>query len=376
MLNPGYQFWMFQIAGWLGLALLTYFSLTAGSGTTTLPYTLHPFVQSMVGILVAWPLRSIYRSLWDKSFVIRSAFIVIAVLASALIWTLLRLGTFIFMTGEEKNFLPEFGAWYFPGVLVFTGWTALYHGVKYYRLLQDEHLTLLKISDEMKEAELKRAQAESIARDAQIRMLRYQLNPHFLFNTMNSIKSLINSGRNSGAMKTIDQLSVFLRTSLDSDPKQPVTLRQEIETLQLYLGIEQTRFVDRLKLEFEVAEDTLDCMVPGLLLQPLAENAIKHAIAPSADGGTIRVIASLVGDRLNVLVEDTGPGIEGLQSGTQLKTGIGLKNTRKRLDALYGDGYEVTLEQVVPHGLRVLLWLPIDRADSRVDAKPDRLLSA
>ena len=181
--------------------------------------------------------------------------------------------------------------------------------------------------------------------------------------------SLVSTGRNDSACRTIDQLSTFLRTSLDSDPLQPVSLRKEIETLKLYLEIEQTRFVDRLKLEFDVAPAALDVKVPSLLLQPLAENAVKHAIAPSVDGGSIRVTAAVKNEWLEVAVEDSGPGIDDLENAVPVAGGVGWRNTRDRLRTIYGDQYQIVLEHAEPSGLRVVLRVPLERQAGASEAQ-------
>jgi sensor histidine kinase YesM len=352
------QFWGFQAVGWLGLAILSYVSLTYLYGPSEWPYILHPFVQSLLGIVISWPMRPIFRWLWDKGRLLRLATIALSVVLFSFVWTVARLWTFVVMTQEEKSFLPEFGGWYFPGVLVFAGWAALYHGIKFYHLLQDEHTQLLRVAEEKKAAELLHSRAEAVAQDAQLKMLRYQLNPHFLFNTMTAISSLVNSDNRDRACAVIDKLSTFMRRSLDSDPLTPVSVSQEIETLKLYLEIEQVRFVDRLKLEFYIDEDASRLLVPSLLLQPIAENAIKHAIAPLVAGGTIRVSASVRGEQLELVVEDTGPGIVVLGANELPANGVGLRNTWDRLTAIFGDQFSIRLEPASPSGLRVRLRIP------------------
>jgi sensor histidine kinase YesM len=362
-LRSPYQFWSLQVIGWAGLAFLVYFSLTAISRPTDIAYVLHPGVQSFIGIFVSWPLRYIFRATWNKPAWRRLSFNMLAVLLAALMWTVLRLVSFVWMTGEDKNFLPEFGNWYFPSILVFFVWAAIYHGIKYYLLQQEEHEELLRISDEKKAEELRRMQAESIAQEAQLKMLRYQLNPHFLFNTLNAITSLINSGRNETACKMIDQLSAFLRRSLDRDPLQTVSLDTEIQALRLYLEIEQTRFADRLNVEFEIDSAALDTRVPSLILQPLAENSIKHAIGPKEDGGTIRVRAAVVDDILELDVEDDGPGFSSIDR-EKTGIGVGLRNTKERLRTIYGDDFEFSVTEISPSGACVQIRIPVGEKQS------------
>lgn len=356
-LEPPYQFWSLQVVGWTSLAFLVYFSLTAVSRPTNIAYVLHPGVQSFIGIFVSWPLRYVFQANWDKPAWTRLTLNMTAVLFAAFVWTVLRLVSFIWMTQEEKNFLPEFGAWYFPSILIFLIWAAVYHGMNYYLLQQEEHTELLRVSEEKKTEELRRSQAEATAQEAQLKMLRYQLNPHFLFNTLNAITSLVNSGRNDSAARMIDQLSSFLRKSLDRDPLQTVSLDTELEALQLYLDIEQTRFADRLQIEFEISDEARKEKVPSLILQPLAENAIKYAIAASEDGGTIRIVACMDDQTLELAVEDDGPGFS-MSDTKQQGTGVGLRNTQERLHNIYGDSFELSVTEAEPCGARVMIRIP------------------
>ena len=141
-------------------------------------------------------------------------------------------------------------------------------------------------------------------------MLRYQLNPHFLFNTLNAISTLILDNENRTANQAVMRLSEFLRYTLDQDPMKKVTLRQEIEAMNLYLTTEKLRFGERLRLEFAVEERALEALVPSLLLQPLIENAVKYAVSPSERGGTIRVEGRARGSMLELAVSDDGPGTQ------------------------------------------------------------------
>ena len=150
-------------------------------------------------------------------------------------------------------------------IYVVLAWVGLYLGIKYYGQLQDETRRALA--------------ARTMAHQAQLKMLRYQLNPHFLFNTLNAISTLILDRDNATANRMVQGLSAFLRHSLDNDPMQRVTLRQELDALTLYLGIEKIRFAERLRVETDIDEDCWRALLPSLLLQPLVENAIKYAVA-------------------------------------------------------------------------------------------------
>ena len=150
-------------------------------------------------------------------------------------------------------------------------WSALYFGIKYYESQQQQQEAALK--------------AAALAQEAQLKMLRYQLNPHFLFNTLNAISTLILDNQNRTANHAVTRLSEFLRYTLDQDPMKKVTLRQEIEALDLYLGTERLRFGERLRLEYAIEGPALEALVPSLLLQPLLENSLKYAVSPREQGG-------------------------------------------------------------------------------------------
>ena len=250
-------------------------------------------------------------------------------------------------------------------MFVFLSWTALYFGIRYYQLLQVEHEALVRESERNREEQLRRMQAEASAREAQLQMLRYQLNPHFLFNTLNAINALVRLGEGEKAEKMIDQLSRFLRHSLDQETRPTATVGEELEALRLYLDIEEARFEDRLDVRFEVAPAARSAIVPSLILQPLIENAVKYAISESEAGGSIRIAAGIVGGRLELSVTDSGPGMEASELGKQ--RGIGLRNTIERLNTLYQGDYTLDTERAEPSGLKIRINIPLRLADSGLE---------
>ena len=354
------QFVLFQVVGWFSLSLITFFSLTLWYNQYSFGYIAHTLIQSMMGVLVSWPLRSIFKRLWNRHFILRLLLSLVAVLVCSLIWSVMRVAVFMWMTGET-GLWKDFGGWLFASIMIFMCWAAFYHGIKYYQLLQNEHATLLSIEAEKREAQLKRSRAESIAHEAQLKMLRYQLNPHFLFNTLNAIASLVEGRHSANANTMIVQLSNFLRYSLESDPVQPVTLEEELDALRLYLNIEQTRFGERLRLQFDVDKAAEEVNVPSLLLQPLVENSIKYAIAPMEEGGQINILAKVEDDNLVVEVCDSGPGVHMTKNDKSAGVGIGLKNTIDRLDTFYGDNYVFQLGSSDLGGLKIFIRLPLKR---------------
>jgi two-component system, LytTR family, sensor kinase len=202
------------------------------------------------------------------------------------------------------------------------------------------------------------ARAQAAAHQAQIKMLRYQLNPHFLFNTLNALSALVLEKRNADAEKMILRLSNFMRHTIDTDPAQLARLDDEVRMQLLYLEIEAARYGERLKVECDVPDALADCLVPSLLLQPIVENCIKHAISPSPQGGVIRIVVREQAGRLHINVEDDGPG---LRTGGGRQGSLGLRNTRERLATIYGDTASVRLEPRDEGGLRVSFSLPVQR---------------
>jgi hypothetical protein len=208
----------------------------------------------------------------------------------------------------------------------------------------------------LRERELRAADLEKRLTEARLQALQMQLNPHFLFNTLHAISSLMHQDVEA-ADRMVAQLSDLLRRALESTDTQEVSLREELDFLTRYSQIEQTRFGDRLKIEMDIAPDTLDALVPNLVLQPLLENAIRHGIEPHARQGRIVVHASRRGPALQLQVRDNGGGLNG--GGSE---GVGLSNTRARLVQLYAERQKFTLENAPEGGAIVRVSLPYHTA--------------
>ncbi|MEJ0086228.1 MAG: histidine kinase [Pseudomonadota bacterium] len=343
--NRNSLFWTLHVGGWLGYALTQYLGAFIYEKMTG--YLLIVTLAAVSGFLFTLELRYIYRRLWTRS----PRVIVIGALVCCYVFALLQRivinGTWMLVEPEMemRSILEIFGAT-MSSMYLLLCWSAIYFGVKYYESLQEQREATLR--------------AGTLAQEAQLKMLRYQLNPHFLFNTLNAISTLILDNENRTANQTVMRLSEFLRYTLDQDPMKKVTLRQEIEAMNLYLTTEKLRFGDRLKLEYAVEDAALDALVPSLLLQPLIENAVKYAVSPSEKGGAIRIEARTRGSMLELAVADDGPGMSaGAVPGTG--RGVGLRNTCERLAVLYEDRHRfVTLDN--KPGLRIELGLPTEVA--------------
>jgi signal transduction histidine kinase len=196
--------------------------------------------------------------------------------------------------------------------------------------------------------------AQRPTREAELRALRAQLNPHFLFNAMNSISMLVRRNDNAQAVRMLAGLSDLLRYVLEDSPADEVPLRDELSFLERYLEIEKVRFQDRLQIHMDAAEETLDAFVPNLLLQPLVENAIRHGVARKVSPGRVEIAARRLGDRLIVQVRDDGPGLGPGLGGS----GVGLANTRSRLEQLYGAEQSFELRPGQSAGAVATLSLP------------------
>jgi LytS/YehU family sensor histidine kinase len=202
-----------------------------------------------------------------------------------------------------------------------------------------------------KDRELRATQLEARLAEAQLQVLRMQLQPHFLFNTLHAISALVHQDAEA-ADRMISRLAEFLRLTLDSVGVQEIELKGELESLDKYLEIEQVRFSDRLTVVRSIEPHTLDMLVPNLILQPLVENAVRHSIAPRSAGGRIEIRARREGNNLVIDVTDDGGG------AVPLCEGVGLTNTRARLRQLYGEAQMVEIRAEQGTDFRVTLSLP------------------
>jgi LytS/YehU family sensor histidine kinase len=251
------------------------------------------------------------------------------------------------------------GVEYFGAILLnfslLAAWTALYYGINYFLLLEDQ----IRMRERL----------ESQASTAQLAMLRYQLNPHFLFNTLNSISTLVLLKQTERANAMLARLSSFLRYTLVNEPTAKVTLAQEVETLKLYLEIEKMRFEDRLRPHFRVDPETIGARLPSLLLQPLIENAIKYAVTASEDGADIWITAQREGQAVRIEVADNGDGGSGELTASP-STGVGLANIRDRLTQAYGASHRSRRERTTGGALALLSKFPL-KPETPPDEHPD-----
>lgn len=341
-------FWNLQSLGWAGA-----FILRATSGLANgqpFSFLVPVLISTITGFSLTLLMAVIFRWLLGQRPVVTWTVTIFVVLAAA------ALGAFIdawvFTTQNRGSDIVSvqllLGAYYLTVTLLFA-WSALYYAINFYLTVEEQADQLLHL--------------ENQASSAQLAMLRYQLNPHFLFNTLNAISTLVLDGDNQTANRMVTSLSAFLRHSLDADPMQRVTLKQELDALNLYLGIEKVRFAERLTLRSDVDDDAYGALLPSLLLQPLIENAIKYAVAKRIEGGTIEIAARRIGDMLEIQVRDDGPGCPHFTGGDLPPgNGVGLRNAQERLRVLYGERQAFIVRNREPRGVEITLRLPFEHA--------------
>jgi len=344
--NRNVLFWTLHAAGWAAYGITQYVGALFYPNSAS--YARMWLVVTIAGFVLSSPMRYIYRRLWGEA----PRTIIVGVLLTCYVTALvLRLVInlayikFVEPDWQVKEIFELFGGALSTAYLLLC-WSGLYFGIKFYESKRQQEEAMLK--------------AVALAQEAQLKMLRYQLNPHFLFNTLNAISTLILDNQNRKANHAVARLSEFLRYTLDQDPMKKVTLRQEIEALDLYLGTERLRFGERLRLEYAIEEEALDALVPSLLLQPLLENSLKYAVSAREQGGMVRIEGRTREGLLELSVIDDGPGLPDGPPPSD-RRGVGLANTRERLKVLYGENCRFAAINCHP-GLRVDMALPLETA--------------
>ncbi|MBA3677366.1 MAG: histidine kinase [Sphingosinicella sp.] len=341
-------FWYLQSAGWAG-----YFVLRTLSGLANafgFSFVIHTLLLTAAGYSLTLLMAAAYRRLIRlKPIITWVTSIIIVLIASA---SFSAIETWSHATFVNPGLRPEGFAFLGAILLDFSllaAWSALYYGINYYLLLEEQTDRLLRL--------------EHQASAAQLAMLRYQLNPHFLFNTLNSISTLVLLKQTERANAMLSRLSSFLRYTLVNEPMGQVTVEQEVETLKLYLEIEKMRFEDRLRPHFAIDPQAANARLPSLLLQPLVENAIKYAVTPQEGGADIAVEARRLGDKIQLTVTDTGSGAGASPEGQalslgQTSTGVGLPNIRDRLAQAYGAEHRFETQTNINGGFSVIIEIP------------------
>ena len=340
------QFWILHTLGWLGFAIVNY--LNSLVQETRDAYLIVVALDAYIGWLLTIPLRYTYQKVGQGAPWKMVLTVLVLAFTVAAVWTAVR--NFNYWEIYRHGARPDHWIKYIRetpfAFYVMLSWSGLYFGIKYYPTLQEEQQKSLTATNK--------------AHEAQLKMLRYQLNPHFLFNTLNAISTLVLINESDTANKMLTRLSDFLRYSLYKDPINKVPLEQEVYAARLYLEIEKVRFSERLSVIFDLEPGTEKALVPSLILQPIIENAIKYAVASQINGGEIAITAKKFGHDLLLEVADNGPGMsinDGLPKSSD--SGVGLVNTKERLSALYDNNFALVLTHNQPQGLKVNIRIPL-----------------
>ena len=346
-------FWSLQIAGWLAFGLMMFgYALARES-------PLQAIFDVLILITTGFALTSLFRLFyghWRRRGVapIRLSLYVLMLSAVGapiwfepqvlLTWIAASLRPSLVRWVPSFTFIP-LDTWLFEAFVLLT-WSLLYFGVNGWISLQLERRRATR--------------AEALAQSARLQALQSQLEPHFLFNTLNGISSLVVEGRTEAATTMIALLSEFLRLALQTVDTPQITVTEEMSFVRHYLDIQKIRFGERLKFSIDVAAETCEALVPTLLLQPLVENALRHGILARADGGSVSIVVSAHDGMLRLRVEDDGLGLR--RSNTATSSGLGLSNTATRLSELYGHRATFTVGKGSHGGVAVDIGIPLQLA--------------
>lgn len=341
------SFWLLQMSGWLVYSVAVV--VTSAPLRHERDYIAFRSTYVLSGFFGSFLVYAVCHSVWRRrSFNLLASMtwctptcLVLGFLCSAAsVWAEARFGGL----GRTFSWSVALGGTTGNSFL-FLAWCAIYFGVKHYQVLEQKQLQL--------------AQSEALARDAQLQALRYQLQPHFLFNTLNAISTLILDGRTQDARKMIARLADLLRNTIEAPDTHLVALSEELLLIDQYLAIEQVRLGDRLTIRRDYASHSFNASVPRLLLQPLVENAIHHGIAPRTGGGEVLISSSVERDMLTLRVINDCPDSGKFASNGTIQSGVGIANTRLRLEKLYGKNQRLDATEPQPGRFEVILSIPI-----------------
>ena len=352
-------FWTLQAAGWLAFGVLMF-----GWALAYWPVGVAFFnkVQLVaIGLLISLGFRAVYRRLREQArppmllgfVVIGLSFgaapiwyeghvMVFRMSCKAILWA--AFASSLSAGCSRPVLLPWLvptETWFFYGFVLVT-WSLMYFLVNGIR--------------ELKSARALAARADAFAVEARLKTLQSQLEPHFLFNTLNAISTLVAADRPSAASAMITEVGEFLRATLNARDTSEVTVGVEVDLVSRYVKIQKCRFGERLSAVFDIDPAVLSASIPTLVLQPIVENAIRHGILPNPMGGCVWISAAQRGPKLVLEVKDNGVG---LRSDAESRAGVGLTNTRRRLEELYGNAARLQIDSSPTGGAIVRIELPL-----------------
>jgi hypothetical protein len=354
-------FWILQVVGWTAYAVALMVPWL-GRYPLSVMWS-NKLVIAATGLAVSSALRLVYQRVAARGpgFAVVGLAAVAASVAGAFAWNAAAsavLGRSLrhdsVLLGALGTTLPRFDGVLYHALVLLT-WSLLYFGARHYRDLVAERERSLR--------------AESLAREARLLALRYQIGPHFFFNALNAISTLVHTDRKAEATTMIARLADLLRASLEPPASGMIPLRSELEIVRGYLAIEQVRFADRLTASIDADARALDAMVPAMILQPLVENAVRHAVAVRDEPTRVTVRAALREGTLTLSVFDDGPGAVASSEGL----GVGLANIRDRLREVYGGSHRFLAGASANGGFRAELAIPVSHDGARpaaLEAQP------
>ena len=359
--NKNRAFWNLQLAGWGGA-----FTLRAVSGFVggqELSFFAVILIEAVTGLSISLILSTVYRQLMGMKPVVTWVSTAAVLAVAVVVFAFMQTWVIDLTRPENSGFASLFIGYSIYPLTLLGAWSALYYAINFFLQVEEQADRLERL--------------EAQATGAQLAMLRYQLNPHFLFNTLNSISTLVLLKQTEPANAMLTRLSSFLRHTLVTQPGGKTTVRQEVDTIKLYLDIERMRFEERLRTEFDIEDSAAKACLPSMLLQPLVENAIKYAVSPQMEGAKITVRANRTGDRLRMVVSDSGPGLQGRSpsqtsasfqgdapgTGGTVSTGVGLPNIRDRLAQAYGEDHLFEIRSPAEGGFSVLIEIPYEQEE-------------
>ncbi|MBD3585908.1 histidine kinase [Salinimonas sp. HHU 13199] len=334
-------FWLCQCSGWAVYALLTEVMIKIPSDEPWHIQLPHLFLDTLCGFTITLVLRNLYfRAYRLKKYVV-TAHIVLLVLAS-FTWTQFKWVSLQWLYNNPWKLMSwfDFGTWTTASLTMLATWTAGYYGIKSY----------LDVVEQRERAE----KATHLAKEAQLKMLRYQLNPHFMFNSINAISTLILKEENHHAVSVLEKLCDFLRYGLYTDPLKKIPVSEEVTMLRTYVDIEKARFRSKLNVKIETDAQIESLLIPSMLVQPLVENVLKHGMQPNQTV-SVTVEFSQMDDGLSIVVTDDGNGFENHEN---CKRGIGLTNCRDRLRLMYQGKARLVTENNASGGASVTVFIP------------------
>ncbi len=350
-------FWTLQTLGWAAWFILRGVSGIANGQPFI--YLAQLLVSGISGFSLTLLLAVLFRNLIQRRPLVMWPTAIAGVLLATFIYSFIDASMVAIQPRTEGEPLTTLMLVpLYLNAVTLSAWSSLYFAINYY----------LRVEQQADQLSVLEGQATA----STLAMLRYQINPHFLFNTLNSISTLVLLKQTEPANAMLSRLSAFLRYTLVNEPTAEVTLAQEVDTLKLYLEIEKMRFEERLRVRFDVDPRVSEARLPSLLLQPIIENAIKYAVTPSEEGADIVLTAHLVGQIVRITVSDSGGGLNPDMSVTTVSTGVGLANIRDRLRQAYGDRHRFETRSAPGGGFTVTIEIPFITARPPVEPLPDQ----